>query len=123
MATVEQEQINLKKEKTDINQTIEQAIKSISISLNQTKGRISCNLEAKKSLILADKLHLTNIIYNLLDNAIKYCKRIPEINIATHNLSNGIVIKLRDNGMGIPPRSKIGSSTSFTGSLAVIFMM
>jgi signal transduction histidine kinase len=46
-------------------------------------------------------VHLTNIIFNLIDNAIKYSKENPEIIISTYNTSEGIMIEVKDNGIGI----------------------
>jgi two-component system phosphate regulon sensor histidine kinase PhoR len=50
---------------------------------------------------MADKLHLTNVFNNLIDNAIKYCKEIPRISICTQNRSNELIIEVKDNGIGI----------------------
>lgn len=52
-------------------------------------------------MIEADKVHLTNIIYNLADNANKYSPETPEINIRTENISTGIIIRISDKGMGM----------------------
>jgi two-component system phosphate regulon sensor histidine kinase PhoR len=49
----------------------------------------------------ADKVHLTNIIFNLIDNAIKYSQGNPEISISTYNTAEGIMIQVKDNGIGI----------------------
>jgi len=50
---------------------------------------------------MADRVHLTNIIFNLIDNAIKYSREIPDIKITTDNTSEGIMIRVSDNGIGI----------------------
>nr|MBA3663131.1 ATP-binding protein [Bacteroidota bacterium] len=49
----------------------------------------------------ADKVHLTNIIFNLIDNAIKYTQGVPEIVITTYNTAEGIMVEIKDNGIGI----------------------
>jgi two-component system phosphate regulon sensor histidine kinase PhoR len=64
-------------------------------------GKIEVNLHAQKHLVQADAIHLTNVIYNLLDNAVKYCDTIPSIIIQTKNEKNGIWIEIEDNGIGI----------------------
>ena len=57
---------------------------------------------AADPMIKADRLHLTNIIYNLLDNAIKYCHHAPEILVSTENEPSGsIAVAVQDNGIGI----------------------
>ena len=53
-----------------------------------------------------DELHLTNIIRNLLDNAIKYCDKTPAITISSSDTNKGITISVRDNGIGINPQQK-----------------
>ena len=50
---------------------------------------------------MADRVHLTNIIFNLIDNAIKYTKQNPEIVVTTNNTAEGIMIEIKDNGIGI----------------------
>ncbi|MFD2933079.1 sensor histidine kinase [Spirosoma flavum] len=54
--------------------------------------------------ILADRLHLTNVFYNLLDNAIKYSSGEPNITLQTQKTSDGLTITVRDRGVGIPPK-------------------
>jgi len=101
MASLEENHFGLKKEELNIHEIIKYAIDSIKLSLEEKKGAIQYGLDAEKSIIKADKLHLTNIIYNLLDNAVKYSKRIPNIRLVTRNERQGIVIGIEDNGIGI----------------------
>lgn len=65
---------------------------------------IKIDIEAHIS-ILADEFHFTNIIYNLLDNSIKYCETKPEITISSNKDSKGLYLKFKDNGMGIPSKN------------------
>ena len=58
-------------------------------------------LNASKHTIIGDEVHLSNILYNLVDNAIKYCDKTPEITIITQNKHKGIEISIKDNGKGI----------------------
>lgn len=83
MARLDKENIGLKKEAVDMHQVIQDAIKNTSGALHEKSGSISCELKASRHSIEADKLHLTNVLYNLIDNAIKYCKRAPNIIIRT----------------------------------------
>jgi two-component system phosphate regulon sensor histidine kinase PhoR len=53
-----------------------------------------------------DELHVTNIISNLLDNAIKYCERKPHITVATRDAKNGVIVTVADNGIGIAPEQR-----------------
>lgn len=101
MASLEENHFGLNKEELNIHDIIKYAIDSIKLSLEEKKGAIQYGLDAEKSTLKADKLHLTNIIYNLLDNAVKYSKRIPNIRLITRNERQGIVIGIEDNGIGI----------------------
>jgi len=101
MASLEENHFGLKKEELNIHEIIKYAIDSIKLSLEEKKGAIQYGLDAEKATLKADKLHLTNIIYNLLDNAVKYSKRIPNIRLITRNERQGIVIGIEDNGIGI----------------------
>jgi two-component system phosphate regulon sensor histidine kinase PhoR len=62
---------------------------------------ITQSLKAQHSLIKADKVHLSNVIYNLLDNANKYSPRKPQILVSTADAENGIYINIQDKGLGI----------------------
>jgi two-component system phosphate regulon sensor histidine kinase PhoR len=64
-------------------------------------GSIKLELVATISDIHADPVHITNVIYNLLDNAVKYCEGNPTIIIKTSNERNGLKIEIIDNGIGI----------------------
>jgi two-component system, OmpR family, phosphate regulon sensor histidine kinase PhoR len=104
MATLEKDDITLNKEMVDVHQIIKQAVDSVNIALEQKQGKIQTKLKAQQSHIEADKVHLTNIIYNLIDNAIKYSgDNPPEISISTRNVKTGIEIVVEDKGIGIAP--------------------
>ena len=62
---------------------------------------MSHDLNANQPIVSADKLHLSNIIYNLLDNAVKYCQEQPEIAVETSDLGDKVLIKISDKGIGI----------------------
>ncbi|HOX82072.1 MAG TPA: HAMP domain-containing sensor histidine kinase [Chryseolinea sp.] len=101
MARLEKEDIELKKESTDIHLLIKDAVKNVSHILQEKKGNITVDLCATLHEIEADKLHLTNVFTNLLDNAIKYCTTQPKISIRSFNQDSKIGIEITDNGMGI----------------------
>jgi len=101
MAVTDKGEVKLKKEKVNVNEVIDLAISNLMPALKDRQGKVSCELKAEKPIIEADRLHLTNIIYNLLDNAIKYCRKIPRIKISTINRKDGILIQLIDNGIGV----------------------
>lgn len=101
MADIDAGQIKLNKTQVDVHTVIRQTVENMEVVIQKMGGSISCDLKAEKTLINADKVHLTNIIYNLLDNAIKYAVESPVISIVTRNSSKGIVISIQDNGIGI----------------------
>lgn len=101
IARLEGDTFELKKEKININELLEKIVKSEEIKVNQLGGNITMNLHSKNPIINADKLHLNNIIHNLLDNAIKYCKAFPEINITTKDINRKVEIRIADQGIGI----------------------
>lgn len=72
----------------------------------QNEGGVALQqLEAENTIVEGDEVHLTNIFYNLLDNALKYSDKTPEIRISTRNSNQGIEIAISDNGKGIPAGS------------------
>ena len=100
-AVIEKGQLKMKKEKVDLHAIIIDVIKNIRIQVEIKDGVIVKNLGAAQSILEGDKVHLTNLIYNLLDNANKYTPRRPHIRIFTENNSNGILLTIEDNGIGI----------------------
>lgn len=100
-AILEKGELKLRLELFDIHEIIREVVKTMSIQVEIRDGLINTNLQASRSEIKADKVHITNIITNLLDNANKYTPSKPRIEVATANVSGGIVITVSDNGVGI----------------------
>jgi two-component system phosphate regulon sensor histidine kinase PhoR len=101
MAKFDKKDIGLKKETVDVHQIINDAIQSSALPLQEKKGVIRCELRATHAIIEADRLHLINVFYNLIDNAIKYCRQSPEIVISTADENKRLCIYVKDNGLGI----------------------
>jgi two-component system phosphate regulon sensor histidine kinase PhoR len=101
MATLDKKDFKLKLETLDMHHVINQALKNIHIQVEKKGGVVSKNLNAEQSFVYADEVHLTNIVYNLLDNANKYAREKPEITIETENVDNGIVLRIIDKGIGM----------------------
>jgi two-component system, OmpR family, phosphate regulon sensor histidine kinase PhoR len=106
MARLDREDIGLKKEVVDIHQIIREAIRNTSTALHEKNGTIECELSATRFSFEADKLHLTNVLYNLIDNAIKYCKTSPHIIIRTKDANKNLMLEVEDNGIGISPENQ-----------------
>ena len=101
MATLEKRDFELKLEKLDVHEVIDRALGNINIQMEKRDGVIKKQLGASSKKVIADEVHLTNIIYNLLDNANKYSGEKPEITIATKNKNDGIVVEISDKGIGM----------------------
>lgn len=91
----------LKLSEVDVHEIINNAINNTQLLIAQRNGTVQTFLKAQKFKLQADRVHLTNIIFNLIDNAIKYSKDNPEIIISTHNTAEGIMVEVKDNGIGI----------------------
>jgi two-component system phosphate regulon sensor histidine kinase PhoR len=85
----------------DIHELLEEAQENINFNQSEQGVKVELNLQAESGEINADPVHITNVIYNLLDNAVKYCETIPEIKVSTRTDKKGIVIEFTDNGIGM----------------------
>jgi two-component system phosphate regulon sensor histidine kinase PhoR len=97
----EQGKVILNRKKTDVHGLIAQVIANMQIQARQRKGTITARLDATDAMVMGDALHLSNIIYNLLDNALKYCDREPQIEVTTKSNSHSFMLIVKDNGIGI----------------------
>ena len=101
MAALEEGDFELKKETFDLHEIIREAAESIALQAEKQGGHVRCSLKADECTIRADKVHISGVIYNLLDNACKYSPDKPEIDISTLNADGGVYIRISDNGTGI----------------------
>jgi two-component system, OmpR family, phosphate regulon sensor histidine kinase PhoR len=85
----------------DLLAIIRQVANTFELALQEREGKINilCNID--KAIITGDETHLINIFYNLIDNALKYCRRKPEINITIELAMDKVFISIQDNGIGI----------------------
>lgn len=100
-AILDKGQFKLKIQPMDIHLLIEQTITNIKLQVENKEGEIITGLKAKDSIVYADRVHVTNIVFNLIDNALKYSNEKPRIKISTHNDEQGVFIEVQDNGIGI----------------------
>ena len=91
-------EISLNLELVDLHQLVSEATESIRMDL---KDNFKLELEADKTIITADKMHLMNVIRNLVDNAKKYSKQPSEIIFKTYNDENSVFLEVKDQGIGI----------------------
>ncbi len=85
----------------DIHDLIEEIVQKLSLRMDKASGTMDCHLNAEHFRIEGDEMHLTNVIYNLLDNAIKYAQDQPVINIYTRDTPDGLSISIQDQGIGM----------------------
>jgi len=101
MAKMERDKIELHMEEIDLHALLKEVIPNFSLKLEDNNGKLTYHLDAAKHEIEADRVHLTNIIYNLLDNAVKYADAHPEIEVSTVNLNGDLLLSVKDRGIGI----------------------
>lgn len=101
ISQLEKKELNIDKTSLDLNELIKIAVSHVQLLLENKKGSINLKLNAYKSEIYGNETHLTNVIINIIDNAIKYCDKKPNIEVATENIDDKIVMKIQDNGVGM----------------------
>lgn len=93
----------LNKNQLNIQAILESVIENIKLKHPETKIEINTNL--KSATIDADEFHFSNLVYNLLDNAIKYCENKPQISIAIAKVGKHLQLDFKDNGIGISSKN------------------
>lgn len=101
MAIIDKGGIELKLKKLSIHELIEQIFLKINLKVNEKNGHLKHQFNAQNDNVLADEMHLSNVFTNLLDNAIKYCKEAPSIEVDTINKNGHIIVSVKDQGIGI----------------------
>ncbi|MEZ5046968.1 MAG: HAMP domain-containing sensor histidine kinase [Chitinophagaceae bacterium] len=100
-AQLEKEEINLQIKKINVHEIIDKVAQNTKLQMEEANAKLILDIQATQSIIDADEVHFTNIIFNLVDNAIKYAKEDPVIHIKTKNANNQILITIADNGIGM----------------------
>lgn len=101
ISTIEKKEESLSFKIIDLHTIINNVITSFQPLIQEKEGSLKSKLNANQYLINADETHLTNVIYNLIENAIKYSKNYPEIILTTKNEKDGIFIEIKDKGIGM----------------------
>ncbi len=103
MSLFDHNNIALKLSEIDANEVIDAVVQTFSLKVTQSGGSIETSLEAIDPFVNADEMHFTNIIFNLMDNAVKYRREDVELHleVSTWNQGNSICIQISDNGIGI----------------------
>ena len=101
ISKLEKNQLDVSKEKVDVHDIIEEAVTHVDLLVKDKGGYIKLNFKADLTEVLANHFHFTSVIVNMLDNAIKYSEVAPKIDIVTENADKSIIIKVRDQGIGM----------------------
>lgn len=101
ISKLEKNELNISKERVKLHDLIEDAITHVQLIVQDKNGYIKTDLKAQKSSVLANKTHFTNVIVNMLDNAVKYSPEAPEIEVSTENIGTNILLKIKDHGSGM----------------------
>jgi signal transduction histidine kinase len=101
MAIFDRGKLMLKLKKLDINELANMVVRNMMIQIKNKNGQIIKNLDAANSVAEVEEVHFTNVLFNLIDNAIKYSAGHPEITITTADTPNGLSVSIHDNGIGI----------------------
>ena len=101
MAFLEEKTLDLKRELVNIDELLDDILSNFSLRIEQLNGSIQFQNKTNEPIINADKFHLSNVIYSLLDNAVKYSVGKPEIIVSTENTSKGVRLTVADKGIGM----------------------
>ncbi len=104
-ALMEKQELQLNEVPLHVHEIIQHALDNHQLQLQDKEGVVELYLNAANDLIDGDEVHFTNMISNLIDNAIKYSKDKPVIRITTHSTAKNIVIRVEDNGIGMNKES------------------
>jgi len=101
ISKLEKNDLDIKKERVKLHDMIMIAISHVELIVENEGGYIQTHFGASKSSVLANESHFTNVIVNILDNAIKYSDGAPKIDVYTENVKDNIILKVKDQGIGM----------------------
>ncbi|MCF7568195.1 HAMP domain-containing histidine kinase [Sabulilitoribacter arenilitoris] len=101
ISKLEKNELNISKDRLDLHDLVNDAITHVQLLVEDRNGTIKMHLNAEKSSVLASEMHFTNVIVNILDNAIKYSPDTLKIEIFTENVGTNILLKIKDYGSGM----------------------
>ena len=110
ISKLEKKELDIEKESSNIEDIVNDAIEHVNLILEDRQGTITSHFDAARTSVLINDVHFTNVIVNILENAIKYSPDKPKIDIYTENIKDMILIKVKDNGLGM---SKVAQKRIF----------
>lgn len=101
ISKLEKNQLDISKDRVDVHDIIVDAIAHVELIVADRGGYINAHCDAERSEVLANDVHFTNVIVNMLDNAVKYSPESPKIDVYTEMVKNNIIVKIQDQGAGM----------------------
>lgn len=101
IAKIDKGDLKLEHKEVEMNDLLAAIVDSLALQLEKRNAQVDLQLNAKNATVMGDELHLSNVIFNLIDNASKYSKGDPQIKISTLNAGKNLVIKVADKGIGM----------------------
>lgn len=101
LATLESGKYELQRQSTDLHELLKEMTGQLALKVNQKRGKIIQRFEALSPILKIDPIHFRSAILNILENALKYNDKAPEITIRTDNETEYFVLSIQDNGIGI----------------------
>ena len=101
ISQLQKKQLNISKDRYELHDLIYDAITHVELIVESRAGYIKTHFNAVKSSVLANDTYFTNVIVNVLDNAVKYSEQAPKIDIYTENIGNNILLSIKDQGKGM----------------------
>lgn len=101
ISRLEKNQIEITKEQIDIHDLVEDAITHVRLLVLDKKGTISTHFQAIQTEVFGNQFHLTNVVVNMLENALKYSVNPPKIDVYTESTNKFFIIKIKDEGIGM----------------------
>lgn len=110
ISKLEKKELDINKDSNNIHDVINDAIDHVNLILEDRQGTITSHFNASRTTVLINDVHFTNVLVNILENAIKYSPNVPEIDVFTENVKDMVIIKVKDNGLGM---SKVAQKRIF----------
>ena len=101
IAVLDKGDVSLNKTSQNFHNLIKQAISKLGLQLENSDAKVDLNLNASQDKLYLDEIHITNIIMNLVDNAVKYSSEKPQLTITTQDAGNGVLLSVSDKGIGM----------------------
>ncbi len=105
LSMFEKKEVELKVEPVNLREVAEEVVGSLKLQLEKNNAHVTITSEGDMT-VPADRLHLLSVIFNLVDNAVKYSKQVASIKIELQEEEKTVVVKVSDNGIGIPAEYK-----------------